>query len=161
MTTTTQPDSHTTKSPRPLPTLGVLLFRGLRLRCPRCGQAPIFSGWFTMNDECAACGRRFNRDAGYLLGSIYFNYGVTASLVVIAYFTMFFGNLLTDQQRLFVLSAFAVIFPMWFFRYARSLWISFDEHWDPWPNEEDLRKLTYEAAERTDTATSQSPSAPV
>ena len=161
MTIKPQPNSDATKPPRQLPTLGVLLFRGLRLRCPRCGQGPIFCGWFKMNDECPACGRRFNRDAGYLLGSIYFNYGVTASLVVIAYFTMFFGDLLTDRQRLFVLSAFAVIFPMWFFRYARALWISFDEHWDPWPNEEDLRKMTNEATARTNAATSQPPPAQV
>lgn len=94
-----------------------------------------------MNDECQTCGRRFDRDAGYLLGSIYFNYGITASLVVIVYFAMFFGDVLTDHQRLLVLSAFAVLFPTWFFRYARALWIAFDELWDPWPNEEESRKM--------------------
>jgi hypothetical protein len=94
-----------------------------------------------MHDECASCGRRFNRDAGYLLGSIYFNYGITASLVVVMYFAMFFGDILTDSQRLIALSAFAVLFPTWFFRYARALWIAFDEHWDPWPNEEEARQL--------------------
>ncbi len=97
----------------------------------------MFRGWFTMHDTCPACGRRLNRDAGYLLGSIYFNYGITATLVVIMYFAMFFGDLLTDSQRLLVLSAFAVLFPIWFFRYARALWIAFDELWDPWPNEEE------------------------
>jgi hypothetical protein len=94
-----------------------------------------------MNDECQGCGRRLNRDAGYLLGSIYFNYGITAMLVVVMYFTMFFGDLLADNQRLIVLSAFAVLFPTWFFRYARALWIAFDEHWDPWPNEEEARRM--------------------
>jgi hypothetical protein len=67
-----------------------------------------------------------------LLGSIYFNYGVTALLVVVMYFTMFFRDWLTDGQRLIVLSLFAVAFPMWFFRYARALWMAFDERWDPW-----------------------------
>jgi hypothetical protein len=94
-----------------------------------------------MHDECQSCGRRFNRDAGYLLGSIYFNYGITATLVVIMYFAMFFGDVLADNQRLLVLSAFAVLFPTWFFRYARALWIAFDEHWDPWPNEEEVRRM--------------------
>jgi uncharacterized protein (DUF983 family) len=123
------------------PTIGVLLFRAMRLRCPACGRAPIFCGWFTMHDECPACGRRLNRDAGYLLGSIYFNYGITATLVVILYFSMFFSDVLTDSQRLLVLSAFAVLFPTWFFRYARALWIAFDELWDPWPNEEEARQM--------------------
>ena len=84
-----------------------------------------------MNDTCPACGRRLNRDAGYLLGSIYFNYGVTAMLVLVMYFTMFFGDILTNGQRLLVLSAFGVLFPMWFFRYARSLWLGFDQYVDP------------------------------
>ena len=68
-------------------------------KCPACGQAPLFRGWFAMHDACPACGRRFNRDAGYLLGSVYFNYGVSAMLVVIMYFAMFFGDVLTDTQR--------------------------------------------------------------
>src|SRR5215813_9542092 len=101
MTVDTSSTTDPAGAPRPLPTIGILVWRALRLRCPRCGRAPIFRGWFSMHDECQACGRRFNRDAGYLLGSIYFNYGITASLVVIMYFTMFFGDILTDPQRLF------------------------------------------------------------
>jgi hypothetical protein len=52
---------------------------------------------------------------------------------------MFFGNVLTGTQRLALLSLFAVFFGMWFFRYARALWLAFDERWDPWPNEEEAR----------------------
>lgn len=101
-----------------------------------------------MHDVCPVCGRRFNRDAGYLLGSIYFNYGVTATLVIVLYFSMFFSDVLTNGQRLAVLSAFTVLFPTWFFRYARALWMAFDERWDPWPNAEEVRQLAnqnYEA----------------
>jgi uncharacterized protein (DUF983 family) len=117
-----------------------LWWRAARLRCPACGRAPIFRGWFSMHEACAACGRRFHRDPGYLLGSIYFNYGVTASIVLAAYFAMFFGDVLDDFARLLVLGTFAIVFPMWFFRYARALWMAFDERWDPWPNEEELRE---------------------
>jgi len=131
------PSERESRSP-----LGRLQWRALRLKCPACGAAPIFRGWFAMHDSCAACGRRFNRDAGYLLGSIYFNYAVTGTLVVIMYFAMFFGDFLTDRQRLLVLGAFASLFPTWFFRYARALWIAFDEHWDPWPNDEELRRMS-------------------
>jgi hypothetical protein len=94
-----------------------------------------------MYDACASCGRRFNRGPGYLLGSIYFNYGLTALLVTAFYFAMFFGELLTDRQRLIVLSLFAAVFATWFFRYARAFWIAFDERWDPWPNAEEEREL--------------------
>jgi Protein of unknown function (DUF983) len=126
---------------RKSPSSFVLWRRAARLRCPACGQAPIFRGWFAMHDECDVCGRRFNRGPGYLLGSIYFNYGLTATLVLVLYFAMFFGGLLSDGQRLVLLSLFAAGFAMWFFRYARALWIAFDERWDPWPNEDEARRL--------------------
>lgn len=115
------------------PHVFALWWRAARLRCPSCGRGAIFRGWFAMDEVCPACGRRFDRDPGYLLGSIYFNYGVTALLVVAMYFTMFFRDWLSDGQRLVVLSLFAIVFPMWFFRYARALWMAFDERWDPWP----------------------------
>lgn len=118
----------------------MMIGRGLRLRCPACGRAPIFRGLFSMHDSCEACGRRFNRAPGYLLGSIYINYGVTAMLVVIAYFSLYFTDTLRGTPLLVLLTAFSVIFPLWFFRYARALWIAFDERWDPWPNEEERRE---------------------
>ncbi|MEX0614147.1 MAG: DUF983 domain-containing protein [Pirellulales bacterium] len=119
----------------------LLWWRALRLRCPACGRSPIFRGWFSMHEKCAACGRRFDRGPGYLLGSIYFNYGVTATLVLAMYFAMFFGDVLRDADRLVVLSLFAAGFATWFFRYARALWMAFDERWDPWPNEEEARQM--------------------
>jgi uncharacterized protein (DUF983 family) len=127
-------DDHITAdlAKRRKPPAFTLWWRAARLRCPTCGRGAIFRGWFAMNEACPSCGRPFARDPGYLLGSIYFNYGVTALLVVVMYFTMFFRGWLSDGQRLVALSLFAVAFPMWFFRYARALWMAFDERWDPW-----------------------------
>lgn len=97
----------------------------------------MFSGWLTMRDPCPHCGRAFDRAPGYFLGSIYFNYGVTAVLVVAVYFTCYFAEWLSANQLLAALSAFGVLFPLWFFRYARALWVAFDERFDPWPNEQE------------------------
>jgi uncharacterized protein (DUF983 family) len=121
------------------PALATLLRRGLCLHCPACGQARIFHGWFAMHDRCAACGRRFNRAPGYFLGSIYFNYGVTAVLLIIGYFSLFLSGIRVGQGWLLALAALALVFPLWFFRYARALWIAVDEHFDPWPNEQEAR----------------------
>lgn len=84
-----------------------------------------------MHDACTHCGRPFQRGPGFFLGSIYFNYGVTAVLVIVMYFSFFFSEVLTDRQLLVVTLCFALAFPIWFFRYARALWIAFDELWDP------------------------------
>jgi len=95
-----------------------------------------------MNERCTSCGRKFNRAPGYLLGSIYFNYGVTALLVVVFYFSMFFTEIMTGKQLVVVLTLFIFIFPLWFFRYARGLWLAFDEKFDPWPNDQEAREMT-------------------
>lgn len=127
--------------PQSTPSMPKLLIRGLRLRCPACGTSHIFRGWFTMHESCPQCSRQFERGPGYLLGSIYINYGITALLVVVIYFSLFYLDWLGDTPLLVVSLLVALLFPVWFFRYARSLWIAFDEHWDPWPNEEERQQL--------------------
>ncbi len=76
------------------------------------------------------------------MGSIYFNYGVTAILGIVAYLglCLVYGRLVTSRNSLAVLCVFTIVFALWFFRYARALWIAFDERWDPWPNEEERQR---------------------
>ena len=76
-----------------------------------------------------------------MLGSIYFNYGITALLVIVLYFGLYISQTLTSQGRLTAMAIFSLAFPIWFFRYARALWIAFDEQFDPWPNEKEQREL--------------------
>lgn len=84
-----------------------------------------------MHDACPECGVAFEREAGYYLGSIYVNYGVTALVVAIGYPLLLFNQVMDEKPLLALALAFSVLFPIWFFRYARALWIGFDELWDP------------------------------
>lgn len=84
-----------------------------------------------MHEQCASCGLKYEREPGFFLGSIYFNYGVTATLVVILYFTCYFGELISPPYLLWTVAAFSAAFPVWFFRYARSLWLGMDQFLDP------------------------------
>ena len=111
--------------------LRVILFRSLRLRCPACGTGRLFSGWFRMNAACPNCGLTYSRGPGYFLGSIYFNYGVTAMIITVTFFSLFLGAGISPDVLLWPLAAFSVLFPLWFFRYARSLWVGFDQFFDP------------------------------
>lgn len=38
------------------PTPAKLLGHALRIRCPRCGKAPLFKGWDLLVERCAECG---------------------------------------------------------------------------------------------------------
>jgi uncharacterized protein (DUF983 family) len=114
---------------------GTLVGRAWRLRCPRCGQGPLFKNVITMHAECSQCHLRYEREPGYFLGSIYINYGLTALLVTLFYFALFFSGVISPQAALWVVTAFALVFPLWFFRYARSLWLAMDHYWDPTPDD--------------------------
>ena len=107
------------------------LIRSLRLRCPRCGQSKLFRNPWSMRDACPACELRYEREAGFFLGTIYFNYGLTALIASIMYPIMSFAYRMPRQQALLITLGFVVLFPLWFFRYARSLWLGFDHFVDP------------------------------
>ena len=98
--------------------------RGLRLRCPACGEGRLFKGFFRMELACLSCGLDFRRESGYYVGAMYINYGLTAVIMLAV------GIPLADKVSRAALSwplgTFAVLFPLWFFRYARSLWLGID-----------------------------------
>jgi uncharacterized protein (DUF983 family) len=43
------------------PSVGRAIMRGLRLRCPACGQGKLLSGYLKPAAECSACGEKTGR----------------------------------------------------------------------------------------------------
>ncbi|HUE16318.1 MAG TPA: DUF983 domain-containing protein [Planctomycetaceae bacterium] len=115
----------------PRVSLGQLLTRAMRLRCPRCGGGKLFSGPFSMPAECPQCKLRYERAPGYFLGSIYINYGVTAVAITIGYLVLHVAMRYTNRQLAGPLVGFCIVFAIFFFRYARSLWLTLDCFFDP------------------------------
>jgi uncharacterized protein (DUF983 family) len=107
--------------------------RALGLRCPRCGRAPLFRGWFTMNVVCAVCDLRFERAQGYWVGAIYVNYAVTVGIAVAGFFLLWTLADVDPVGQLFLWVPFVVAFPLWFFRYSRSLWLGLEYGLNPEP----------------------------
>lgn len=105
--------------------------RALRLRCPRCGCGALFDGWFQMPVKCAECGLDLRREPGFYLGSIYVNYGLTAFVVTVTYVWAMATGRGQSRELFWGMLAFCLLFPLWFFRYARSLWLGMDQYWDP------------------------------
>ena len=102
------------------------LVRALRLRCPRCGEGRLFRGLFRMNDACPACGASFKREQGFYLGSIYINYGATVIGTGALYALLVLGLGWSHEAALASCLVAAVVFPVWFFRWARSLLLALD-----------------------------------
>lgn len=85
-----------------------------------------------MNEHCASCGRRYEREPGFFLGAIYFNYGLTSLVATILYPLLSLGKLVPDRQyALWITMVWVILFPIVFFRHSRSLWLGFDEFYDP------------------------------
>lgn len=108
-----------------------LLRWGLGLRCPRCGAQSLCRTWFALHERCEVCRLRFEREQGYFLGAMYVNYGVTVVLALIGSFALEWWRPVSLTVQLGLWVAFCSLFPVFFFRYSRSLWLSLDYLCDP------------------------------
>jgi uncharacterized protein (DUF983 family) len=105
-------------------------------RCPRCHQGRIFKPFFAgrvfaMNDRCSVCGLRFEREAGYFIGAMYFSYtlGVLTVLPVAVVLAVVYE--LPVAIVLFVAVAQTLISIPIFYRYSRIFWLHVDQIVDP------------------------------
>ena len=108
-----------------------ILGRGFRLQCPKCGKGKLFRGLFAMNRDCGICRFKFEREPGYFIGAMFLNYGVTAVLVTAGIFTLDYLTEVDYYRFLIIWGGICLIFPIIFFRYSRSLWLSLDYMFDP------------------------------
>ena len=108
-----------------------VLGRGLRLRCPRCGGGRVFDRVYRVPPGCAVCGLVFEREPGYFVGAIYLNYGVTVLTALAGYFALDRWADASLPVQLAVGGAFTVVFPLWFFRHSKGLWLALDYLLDP------------------------------
>src|SRR5262249_30566099 len=123
------------------PSLRTQLWRAARLCCPLCGQGRLFRNWFTMCPHCSHCGFHYERGPGYWLGSIYINYGLTALVVTAGFLGLFFSEAIGPTSSLWLCAGFCFLFPLWFFRYARAVWVAVDLYFDP-PRTEEMNTST-------------------
>lgn len=109
-----------------MPALPATVIRAVRLRCPRCGTGRLFHGLLRMHDACSVCGASFTREPGFYLGSIYINYGATVIGTGALYALLVLGLGWSHQAALAACLLGALVFPLWFFRWARSFLLALD-----------------------------------
>lgn len=123
-----------------VPPTGTLVRRALALGCPLCGHRPIFRRWFSMDERCGGCGLRFERVVGQWFGSLTLNTIVSfgALLVVVL------GSFLVSWPEappvgsLVAGLAIALLLPVAFFPWSRTLWLAFDLRIRPLEPEEGM-----------------------
>jgi uncharacterized protein (DUF983 family) len=50
--------------PDPTRRISAVLGRGLRCKCPRCGEGPLFKRWIVTHERCSSCRLLFQRNYG-------------------------------------------------------------------------------------------------
>ena len=90
------------------PSVSQALLRGLRRRCPHCGEGALFAGWNRLHEQCAVCGLAFEKRSG---DTWFFMYISTAGLTGLLVVTMFLlrPRVLWIGQVLVALAAVALI----------------------------------------------------
>lgn len=96
-----------------------VVWRGLRLRCPVCGQGKLFRTYFRMHETCSVCGVGFAREHGQWVGSLDINTFVVAFGLMIA---SAFAPAWPLPITLAVWGAAAILVPLATFRFSRGLW---------------------------------------
>jgi uncharacterized protein (DUF983 family) len=134
-----EPDLDGDPHPPPL-TVGRLLRRGLALRCPLCGGGGLFRRWFTMVDRCPRCSFPLERIEGHWLGALGMNTIVSLTAVLVV---LIGGFALTypDGSTVLALAAIvgtAIVVPLAFFPFSKTLWSAIDLAMRPLEPEDDV-----------------------
>jgi len=107
-------------------TIGLVLWRSLKLQCPVCGKASIVKRAFSLKHYCDACGVIFKREEGFFVGAIMANVILTEFFILDIYFVCLLINNLSDRVMLTILFVVAVTFPLAFYHHAWALWLAMD-----------------------------------
>ena len=106
----------------------VALARGLRKRCPRCGERRIFEGWFALRPLCPRCSLRFEEEQGGFLGAMAINYMLAFGAWIVA----LAGVLIVTTPdvpvpALLVMSVVVLgLFPLWSYPRSKTLWAAIE-----------------------------------
>ncbi|MBI3770109.1 MAG: DUF983 domain-containing protein [Deltaproteobacteria bacterium] len=84
-----------------------------------------------MHDHCPACELLFEREQGYFVGAIYVNYAATVGITIVGFLLLDHYTALSVTTQISLWSVFGVAFPLFFFRYSRSLWLSVEYLFNP------------------------------
>src|SRR5687767_7489170 len=88
--------------------IGTALWRGLRKRCPHCGEGRLFSGW-SFIDRCSACGLVFARNPGDTWAfTILGDRLPLGAMIAVIYFGVIRTHPLTGLALLAILTAVAI-----------------------------------------------------
>lgn len=121
----------------PLLKIGTKAYSILKMKCPRCQEGDLFetstfsfSKPFYMPERCPVCGQDYFPEPGFYYGAMFISYIITGwfAIILVGLLILVFGLYWLTAFWIMV-AAMALLF-VWFFRIARSIWISANVKYD-------------------------------
>ncbi len=117
---------------------GNKLYSILNFKCPRCHEGDLFETPtfsfrrpFDMPPKCTNCGQDYMPEPGFYYGAMFIGYIFTGWFCIL--FVIFFHWVLgwSTLASFALLIAVCLLFFVYFFRLARSIWINITVKFDP------------------------------
>jgi len=106
-----------------------LLVRGALLRCPNCGEGPLFSKWVKMKATCPGCGLILDRgEHDYFLGGYTINFVIAELIIVLGGASSIAITWPSVPWSLITwcLILLMTLAPVLFYPFAKTLWLAID-----------------------------------
>lgn len=105
-----------------------VLMRGLRRRCPRCGDGGLFDGPLSIRAECPTCGLRLEREEGGFLGAMTLNFVLTTLVWIVVLVVWLILDLPDVHVAALTVTSLVLvgIFPLVFWRTSKTVWAGVD-----------------------------------
>jgi uncharacterized protein (DUF983 family) len=107
-----------------------LLARALRRRCPVCGRAPLFDGWFSVRPRCGYCGFAFERheDEDYWLGAFLLNFIATELVFAALLLAVLVATWPSPPWRplIWVAAIQMIVAPIVGYPFSKAVWLAGD-----------------------------------
>lgn len=101
----------------------------LGMKCPNCHKGNLFhkpfqlKTAFEMPEKCENCNYNYFPEPGFYYGAMFIGYIITSFSFVAFMILFIFGLGMSVEKAFFLLLGFAALTYIFFFRFARSVWI--------------------------------------
>jgi len=104
------------------------IWRGLTLRCARCGSGKILRGWFRLVDDCPRCGLHFEREQGYWVGALAIHFILTGGSVVVTLAVILILTLpeIPMVPTMIALVIEAIVVGLLTYPFSKTIWMAID-----------------------------------
>lgn len=99
------------------------LKRGLKNRCPRCGEGAVLKSLFVRHENCPHCDMKYDREQGFFSAAMAINYVIICVCYLLPMLLIWLAGLLPGMATIVLCFLGAMTIPVFTYRYSQSAWL--------------------------------------